>query len=119
MSAFTSAQAGGVVDLMIGLPAPPAEQAEKYQRYLSQLRDRQSKEDFTFPAQYMFKNVPEFADLDDPVATLVGEMDRHNIRCGMLNVATSLEARGAVAEHPDVDALVAEVRTLLARPSTR
>ncbi len=101
MSAFTSAQAGGVVDLMIGLPAPTAEQAEKYQRYLSQLRDRQSKEDFTFPAQYMFKNVPEFADLDDPVATLVAEMDRHNIHYGMLNVATNLEARRAVAEQPD------------------
>src|SRR3954466_13703858 len=98
---FATAIDGGVVDLMIGIPAPTAEQAEKYQKYLAQLRDRESKEDFTFPAQYMFKNVPEFADLDDPVAVLLAEMDTYGIRVGMLNVATNLEARRAVAEHPD------------------
>ena len=76
MSAYAEAVAGGVVDLLIGVPAPTGEQAEKYQKYLAQLRDRESKEDFTFPAQYMFKDVPEFADLDDPVETLVAEMDR-------------------------------------------
>jgi predicted TIM-barrel fold metal-dependent hydrolase len=98
---FATAIDGGVVDLMIGIPAPTGEQAEKYQKYLAQLRDRESKEDFTFPAQYMFKNVPEFADLDDPVGVLLAEMDTYGIRVGMLNVATNLEARRAVAEHPD------------------
>ena len=59
VSAYAEAVAGGVVDLLIGVPAPTGEQAEKYQKYLAQLRDRESKEDFTFPAQYMFKDVPE------------------------------------------------------------
>ena len=101
MSAYAEAAAGGVVDLLIGVPAPTAEQAEKYQRYLASLRDRESKEDFTFPAQYMFKHVPEFEDLDDPVAALVHEMDLYGVSIGMLNVATNLEARRAVQEHPD------------------
>jgi predicted TIM-barrel fold metal-dependent hydrolase len=101
VSAYAEAAAGGVVDLLIGVPAPTAEQAEKYQRYLASLRDRESKEDFTFPAQYMFKHVPEFEDLDDPVAALVSEMDLYGVRVGMLNVATNLEARRAVQEHPD------------------
>jgi predicted TIM-barrel fold metal-dependent hydrolase len=101
LSAYAEAAAGGVVDLLIGVPAPTAEQAEKYQRYLASLRDRESKEDFTFPAQYMFKHVPEFQDLDDPVAALVNEMDLYGVRIGMLNVATNLEARRAVQEHPD------------------
>ena len=101
MSACAEAVAGGVVDLLIGVPAPTGEQAEKYQKYLAQLRDRESKEDFTFPAQYMFKDVPEFADLRDPVETLVAEMDLFGIRIGMLNVATSLEARRARQLHPD------------------
>ena len=101
MSAYAEAAAGGVVDLLIGVPAPTAEQAEKYQRYLASLRDRESKEDFTFPAQYMFKHVPEFQDLDDPVAALVSEMDLYGVSIGMLNVATNLEARRAVQEHPD------------------
>ena len=82
MSACAEAVAGGVVDLLIGVPAPTGEQAEKYQKYLAQLRDRESKEDFTFPAQYMFKDVPEFADLRDPVETLVAEMDLFGIRIG-------------------------------------
>src|SRR4029077_12579113 len=98
---YAEAAAGGVVDLLIGVPAPTAEQAEKYQRYLASLRDRESKEDFTFPAQYMFKHVPEFQDLDDPVAALVSEMDLYGVRIGMLNVATNLEARREVQEHPD------------------
>ena len=101
MSACAEAVAGGVVDLLIGVPAPTGEQAEKYQKYLAQLRDRESKEDFTFPAQYMFKDVPEFADLRDPVETLVAEMDLFGIRIGMLNVATNLEARRACQLHPD------------------
>jgi predicted TIM-barrel fold metal-dependent hydrolase len=101
VSAYEHAAAGGVVDLLIGVPAPSSEQAEKYQRYLASLRDRESKEDFTFPAQYMFKNVPEFRDLDDPVEALVAEMDTYGVRIGMINVATNLEARRAVQEHPD------------------
>jgi uncharacterized protein len=101
VSAYAEAAAGGVVDLLIGVPAPAAEQAEKYQRYLSSLRDRESKEDFTFPAQYMFKDVPDFQDLEDPVAVLVAEMDTYGVRRGMLNVATNLDARRALHEHPD------------------
>jgi predicted TIM-barrel fold metal-dependent hydrolase len=101
VSAFADAVAGGVVDLLIGVPAPSADQAEKYQRYLTQIRDRESREDFSFPAQYMFKDVPEFGDLDDPVETLIAEMDRHHISRGMVNVATNLDARRACKEHPD------------------
>jgi predicted TIM-barrel fold metal-dependent hydrolase len=100
VSAYAQAVAGGVVDLLIGVPAPSAEQAEKYEKYLTQLRDRESREDFTFPAQYMFKDVPEFADLDDPVETLVAEMDLYGISIGMVNVATNHEARRAVRQYP-------------------
>jgi uncharacterized protein len=101
VTAYAEAAAGGVVDLLIGVPAPTGEQAEKYQRYLASVRDRESKEDFTFPAQYMFKQVPEFADLDDPVDALLAEMDAHGITRGMVNVATNLEARRAAAQYPD------------------
>jgi hypothetical protein len=95
LSAYAEAAAGGVVDLLIGVPAPTAEQAEKYQRYLASLRDRESKEDFTFPAQYMFKHVPEFQDLDDPVAALVSEMDLYSVSIRLTRPPT--EARRAKA----------------------
>jgi uncharacterized protein len=100
VTAYAEAAAGGVVDLLIGLPAPTGEQGEKYQKYLASVRDRESKEDFRFPAQYMFKQVPEFADLDDPVEALVTEMDGYGVTRGMVNVATNLEARRAVEQHP-------------------
>jgi predicted TIM-barrel fold metal-dependent hydrolase len=35
------------------------------------------------------------------VATLIAEMDLYGIRLGMLNVATNVDARRAVREHPD------------------
>jgi uncharacterized protein len=101
VTAYAEAAAGGVVDLLIGVPAPTGAQGEKYQKYLLSVRDRESKEDFRFPAQYMFKEVPEFADLDDPVDALRTEMDAHGVTRGMVNVATNLEARRAVAQHPD------------------
>jgi predicted TIM-barrel fold metal-dependent hydrolase len=101
VTAYAEAAAGGVVDLLIGVPAPTVEQGEKYQKYLAMVRDRESKEDFRFPAQYMFKQVPEFADLDDPVEALLTEMDTYGVKVGMLNIATNLEARRAVEQHPD------------------
>jgi uncharacterized protein len=101
VNAYGEAAAGGVVDLLIGVPAPTGEQGAKYEKYLASLRDRESKEDFTFPAQYMFKNVPEFADLDDPVELLVNEMDAYGVNIGMINVSTNLEARRAVEQYPD------------------
>jgi hypothetical protein len=100
-AAYRDALAGGVVDLLIGVPTSTAEQAEKYRKYLAQVHDRETKEQFTFPAQYMFKDVPHFDDVDDPVEFLVREMDLFNISIGMLNVATNTEARRAVREHPD------------------
>ncbi|GIU88275.1 MAG: hypothetical protein KatS3mg009_2790 [Acidimicrobiia bacterium] len=99
-SAFEEARAGGVVDLMIGVPAPSGEMAEKYRRYMSQVRDAESRDVFKMPAQYMFKDVPEFAEMDDPVQVLVDEMDRHGIRIALLNISRDTDARRAVRDHP-------------------
>jgi predicted TIM-barrel fold metal-dependent hydrolase len=100
--AYFDAWRGGVVDTMIGVPAGAAErQSRHYERINRQVLDREAREQFTFPAQYMFKDVPRYEDIDDGVELLVAEMDRFNVRTGMLNVATNPNARRAVAEHPD------------------
>jgi predicted TIM-barrel fold metal-dependent hydrolase len=100
-SAFVDAWNGGVVDLMIGIPASLEDRKHHYDKMRSQLHDRESREEFSFPAQYMFKDLPKHDDLEDPVEFLVSEMDRFNIRVGMLNVSRNPEARRAVKEHPD------------------
>ena len=47
----------GVIDLMIGFPE--ADRRHNYDFLRANLRDRESLDEFEFPAQYMFKNVPE------------------------------------------------------------
>jgi predicted TIM-barrel fold metal-dependent hydrolase len=100
--AYFQAWRGGVVDTMIGVPASPEQRkAEHYQKMNAGILDKEAREKFTFPAQYMFKDVPDYGDVDDPVALLLAEMDRFNISVGMLNVSTNAVARAAVAQHRD------------------
>jgi predicted TIM-barrel fold metal-dependent hydrolase len=100
--AYFDAWRGGVIDTMIGVPASPEQRkAEHYQKMNAGILDKEAREQFTFPAQYMFKDVPDYGDVDDPVSLLLAEMDRFNIRVGMLNVSTNPVAREAVAQHPD------------------
>ena len=47
----------GIVDTMIGFPSPDMKQT--YSFITRQTKDRESKEEFDFPAEYMFKDVPE------------------------------------------------------------
>src|SRR3954470_2414740 len=56
--AFEKARAEvGVIDTMIGFPAPREEQAKHYDFIRRQTHDTDSQE-WEFPAQYMFKGVP-------------------------------------------------------------
>jgi predicted TIM-barrel fold metal-dependent hydrolase len=98
---YFQAWKGGVVDLMIGIPASLEDRKHHYDKFRSQLHDRESREEFSFPAQYMFKDLPKHENLEDPVEFLIAEMDRFNIRVGMLNVSRNPEARRALREHPD------------------
>src|SRR5439155_16394083 len=47
----------GVVDTMIGVPVPPAD-VSVYEFLKPLYMDRESKEEFDFPVEYMFKDVP-------------------------------------------------------------
>jgi uncharacterized protein len=89
----------GVIDTMIGFPDPPGEH-RIMQTLRPLLRDEGSK-GMQFPAEYMFKDVPEGND-DDPVAVTLREMDRFGIERGMIGVAESdVDAQRALRDHPD------------------
>ncbi|MFM9009394.1 MAG: amidohydrolase family protein [Planctomycetota bacterium] len=93
----------GVIDLMI---APPFRDTKRtYQFLRSNLRDRESLEEFDFPAQYMFKDVPHPEPGDDPVTFLLGQMDRFGLEKGMLGVSfregPEADALRALRTHPD------------------
>ena len=90
----------GVIDLMLGLPE--GSKKDWYAFLHSSFMDAESKE-FEFPVQYMFKDVPkDLEDGVDPVAAVLGEMDRHGIERAMIGFHPE---RGnglrALKEHPD------------------
>ena len=76
----------GIVDTMIGFPH--ADMAGVYDFITRQTKDRESKEDFKFPAEYMFKDVPEkeLTESQDPVSVTLGEMDRWGVEMGLIGV---------------------------------
>ena len=75
----------GVIDTMINLPS--SSKSDWYKFLTPQLHDQESKEEFEFPVQYMFKDVPEDLPSDvDPTQAVLTEMDRHGIEIGLVGV---------------------------------
>jgi predicted TIM-barrel fold metal-dependent hydrolase len=100
---MNAASAGvGIVDTMIGFPADPDKLYAALRRDL--LRDRESRESFAMPAEYMFHDVPE-RDIDrqaDPIELTLSEMDRHGIDVGLISLSADPELAGrALTGHPD------------------
>ena len=76
----------GVIDLMLGIPSGDPKRWYDFLR--TQLLDRESREDFEFPAEYMFKHVPQFQEhMDDPVSYLLSEMDKHGVARAMVGTS--------------------------------
>ncbi len=91
----------GIIDLMIGFPA--ADMAAQYAFITKQTKDRESKEGFEFPVEYMFKDVPDKRiDKSDPVGFTLNEMDKHGIERGLIGVGGE-DGHGpkALKAHPD------------------
>ncbi len=94
----------GIVDTMIGFPSP--DMKETYAFITRQTKDRESAEDFEFPVEYMFKDLPdkELTRSDDPVAITLAEMDHWGVEKGMIGVGggplREITER-ALGQHPD------------------
>jgi hypothetical protein len=91
----------GIVDTMIGFPHHDMKAV--YSSITRQTKDAQSKEEFEFPVEYMFKDVPDktFTDWSDPIALTLQEMDRWGIEMGLVGVETGGHGELAVKQHPD------------------
>jgi uncharacterized protein len=88
----------GVIDLMLQIPSE--DQAAWYDFLRPQLLDRESREQFAFPAEYMFRDLPK-PPRGDYVQLVLEEMDRHGIERAMIGVGHSRESQRALREHPD------------------
>ena len=108
-----------VIDTMIGFPHEGSAQYDFIRR---QTKDRESKEGFEFPVEYMFKDVPKGLPTDDPVSLVLQQMDRFGIEKAMIGVtedcaATALKTfpdrfvpSGAVGDPNDVMGSVNAIR---------
>ncbi len=89
-----------VIETFLGFPSKNRKDVYKFLD--PHLRDDESK-GFSFPAQYMFKDVPaELEDNVDPVAIVVDNLDRFGIERGMISVGPGKDdAERAISEYPD------------------
>jgi predicted TIM-barrel fold metal-dependent hydrolase len=75
----------GIVDLMLDIPDD--DKVGLYDFLKPLLRDRESRDDFEFPAEYMFKEVPTLPSGDtDAVAVVLGLMDHFGIDKAMIGL---------------------------------
>jgi predicted TIM-barrel fold metal-dependent hydrolase len=87
----------GIVDTMIGFPH---EGSGQYDFIRKQTKDRSSREEMEFPAEYMFRNVPKDLPTSDPISVTLHEMDRFGIEYGLIGVSDEM-SRVALRKHPD------------------
>jgi predicted TIM-barrel fold metal-dependent hydrolase len=86
-----------VIDTMVGFPH---EGSAQYDFIRKQTKDRESKEDFEFPVEYMFKDVPKGLPTNDPVSLVLQQMDRFGIEKAMIGVGED-SAQLALKTFPD------------------
>lgn len=92
----------GVVDTMVGFPH--ADMKEAYRFVTRQTKDVESREQFDFPVEYIFKGVPgkELEGSADPIGVTLAEMDRWGLEMGLVGIddpaGVGVEA---VSRHPD------------------
>jgi uncharacterized protein len=90
----------GVVDLMLQIPSDDFRR--KYEFLKPLLLDEESRKQFEFPAQYMFRDIPKTPQSADYVRVTLEEMDRHGIERAMIGVGIGdADARRALKTHPD------------------
>ena len=90
----------GVIDLMLGIPDPG--QKERWYDFLKpNLRDQESK-GFKFPAEYMFKEVPEEPTEGDMIAITLDQMDAYGIEKALIGFKGDTGIQyDAIVGHPD------------------
>ncbi|MBS1837166.1 MAG: amidohydrolase family protein [Actinobacteria bacterium] len=80
---------------------PFADIRRVYEFLSPQLRDRDSRESFEFPVEYMFKDVPKAAAAtEDPVEHSLALMDHYGIETALIGAGSDDQHR-ALREHPD------------------
>lgn len=87
-----------IIDTMIGFKHADVRAAYKTLR--ENARDRETLEEFSFPVEYLFKDVPDGNLSGDPIAETLAEMDKYGIDKGLVSV-NGEEGQKAVRNYPE------------------
>ena len=90
----------GVIDCMMGVPTA-ADRGDWYKAFRPLLRDVESLEQFEMPAQYMFKDIPDLAEMGDPVDWTVAQMNRFGIEAALIGLQDDDNSLDAAKRYPD------------------
>jgi predicted TIM-barrel fold metal-dependent hydrolase len=89
-----------IIDTMIGFAHRDVRAGHDAVR--AQTRDRQSREEFDVPVEYMFRDIPEKRPLEgDAVDNTLREMDKWGIAVAMVSVGKRDDADIAITRYPD------------------
>ena len=67
-----------IIDTMLGIPEAE-NRSDWFDAFKPLLRDQESRDQFSMPAQYMFKDIPQSGKQDDFIQWTVDQMDAHNV----------------------------------------
>jgi uncharacterized protein len=88
----------GIVDLMIGFPK--ADARTNYESLRALAKDEESQR-MEFPAEYMFKDVPNhLEDEEDPLEVTLAAMDKNGVEIGLVGLGNAASA-GALQRYPE------------------
>jgi uncharacterized protein len=68
----------GIIDCMLGIPEAE-DRSDWFTAFRPLIKDAQTLQQFSMPAQYMFKDMPQTGHADDYVTWTVEQMDKHGI----------------------------------------
>ena len=85
-----------VIDCMLGIPEAE-DRGDWFTSFRPLIKDQQTLQQFSMPAQYMFKDVPQTGAVDDFVKWTVDQMDRFNIDKAMVGWNDNATSRRANA----------------------
>ncbi len=89
-----------VIDLCLNIPG--ADDSGWYEFMAPLLMDKESREAFKMPAQYMFKDIPSAPTTKDYIDHTIAEMNKHNIKLAMLDIDDeNLVSQEAIKRYPD------------------
>jgi len=89
----------GVIDLMLAIPGD--DNSSFYDWIKPLLLDEESHKQFSMPAQYMFKDIPDVGNQADCIAYTIDEMDKYGIERAMLGLGFSDLQEKALRQHPE------------------